>query len=59
METENLVHLPNEIPPKYSEKQNKDIMSFAGKWMELENMLIEVTQTLKDMHDMDSLISEY
>ena len=28
-----------------------DIMDFAGKWIELENiMLSEVTQTKKDMH---------
>jgi hypothetical protein len=33
-------------------------MSFAGKWMELENIIIsEVSQTQKDMHDMFSLIS--
>ena len=38
----------------------KDILSFAGKWMELENItLSEVTQTQKDIHDMYSLISEY
>jgi hypothetical protein len=54
-------------------------MNFAGKWMELENILInaritkkkkerkkekenilsEVTQDQKDMHDMYSLISGY
>jgi hypothetical protein len=35
-------------------------MSFAGKWMELENtFLSEVTQTQKDMHGMCSLISGY
>jgi hypothetical protein len=33
-------------------------MKFAGKWMELENiMLDEVTQSQKNMHDMYSLIS--
>lgn len=37
---------------------NKDIMTFTGKWIELENIiLIEVTQTPKNMHDMYSLIS--
>ena len=25
-------------------------MNFAGKWLELENFLSEVTQTQKDMH---------
>ena len=44
----------------YSSIKNEDIMSFAGKWMELENiMLSEVTQTQKDLHGMYSLISEY
>jgi hypothetical protein len=36
----------------YSSIKNKDILSFAGKWMELENTIqSEVTQTQKDMHD--------
>jgi hypothetical protein len=35
-------------------------MSFGGKWMELENIILsEVTQIQKDMHDMHSLISGY
>jgi hypothetical protein len=38
----------------------EDILTFAGKWMELENIILsEVTQTQKDMHGMYSLISEY
>jgi hypothetical protein len=44
----------------YSAIKNKDILSFAGKWMELENItLSEVTQTQKGMHGMYSLISGY
>jgi hypothetical protein len=44
----------------YSAIKNKDILSFAGKWMELENIILsEVTQTQKDMHGMHSLISVY
>ena len=44
----------------YSAIKNKDIMNFAGKWMELENIILsEVTQTQKDMHGMYSLISGY
>jgi hypothetical protein len=40
--------------------KNKEILSFAGKWIELENIILrEVTQTKKDMHGMYSLISEY
>jgi hypothetical protein len=37
------------------------IQTFAGKWMELENILSEVTQTCiqKGMHGMYSLISGY
>jgi hypothetical protein len=30
--------------------KNEDVTSFAGKWMELENILSEVTQIPKDMH---------
>jgi hypothetical protein len=42
----------------YSAIKNEDILSFAGKWNELENnILSEVTQTQKIMHGMYSLIS--
>ena len=35
-------------------------MSFAGKQMEPENIILSVvTQTQKDMHGMDSVISGY
>jgi hypothetical protein len=37
--------------------KNEDIVNFAGKWMELENILSKVTQTPRDMHGMYSLIS--
>jgi hypothetical protein len=41
----------------YSDIKNKVIMSFAGKWMELETIILsEVTQTQKDMHSIYSLI---
>ena len=43
----------------YSPIKNKDIMNFVGRWMELENILSEVTQTEKDMYGMYSLISRY
>jgi hypothetical protein len=47
----------------YSVIKNKDIPSFAGQWMELENIILsEVTQTKvtqKDMHGIYSLISGY
>jgi hypothetical protein len=44
----------------YSAIKNEDIMSFAGKWMELENIILsKVTQTQKDTHGMYSLISGY
>ena len=44
----------------YSAIKNEDIMSFAGKWMALENIIpSEVTQTQNDMHGMYSLISGY
>jgi hypothetical protein len=42
----------------HSAIKNEDIMSFAGKWMALENFLLsEVTQPQKDMHGKYSLIS--
>ena len=43
----------------FSTIKNEDILSFAGKWMELENILSEVTQSQKDIHGMYSLISGY
>jgi hypothetical protein len=44
----------------YSAIKNEDILSFAGKRMELENIILsEVTQTQKDMHGIYSLISRY
>jgi hypothetical protein len=44
----------------YSAIKNEDIMSSAGKWMELENIILsEVTQVQKDKHGKYSLISGY
>jgi hypothetical protein len=45
----------------YSAITNEDILSFSGKWMELENIILseEVTQIQKNMHGMYSLISGY
>jgi hypothetical protein len=43
----------------YSAIKNKGIVNFVGKWMELENILNEATQPLKDMHGVDSLVSGY
>jgi hypothetical protein len=44
----------------YSAIKNEDTLSFAGKWMELENIILSgVTQTQKDMHGMYSLVSGY
>ena len=35
----------------YSAVKNQDIMNYAGKWVELENKLLnEVTQSQKDMY---------
>ena len=49
-----------EKPCLEGKKKNEDILSFAGKWIELENIILsEVTQTQKDMHGIYSLISEY
>jgi hypothetical protein len=37
----------------YSAIKNEDILTFAGKWMELENIILSaVTQNQKEMHSM-------
>jgi hypothetical protein len=43
----------------YSVIKNENILSFAGKWIELGDIILsDITQTQKDMHGMYSLISE-
>jgi hypothetical protein len=57
MDTENVVHHTMEY---YSAIKNNEFMKFAGKWMEIENIILsEVTQSQKNTHDMHSLISGY
>ena len=56
MDKENVVHLHNGT--LLSRKKN--ILNFAGKWMELENIILsEVTQTQKDNYHMYSLIGGF
>ena len=44
----------------YTAEKNDDILTFAGKWMELENIILtEVTQTQKDNYHMYSLIGGF
>jgi hypothetical protein len=43
----------------YSATKNKDIMDFAGNWIELKVILSEVTQTQKDMYGMYLLMTGY
>jgi hypothetical protein len=43
----------------YSAIKNSVLMKFLDKWMELENILSEVTKKQKNTHDMHSLISRY
>jgi hypothetical protein len=44
----------------YSAIRNEDVLSFSGKWMELENIILsQVILTQKDMHGMYSLVSGY
>jgi hypothetical protein len=38
----------------YSAIKNNQFMKFAGKWIELENILSEVTPTQKNTHGMNS-----
>jgi len=56
MDTENVVHLHNGALLSY---QNNDFMKIIGQWMELENILSDVTQSQKNTHGMHSLISGY
>jgi hypothetical protein len=43
----------------YSATKKNEILSFAGKWMELENIILsEVSQAQKAKHCMVSLICE-
>jgi hypothetical protein len=45
---------------EYSDIKISDFMKFAGKWMELENIILsEVSQPQKNTHGMHSLISGY
>ena len=44
----------------YSAIKNNEFMKFLSKWMELENItLSDVTQSQKNTHGMNSLISRY
>ena len=44
----------------YTAEKNNDILNFAGKWIELENIILsEVTQTQKDNYHMYSLIGGF
>ena len=43
----------------YSAIKTNGFMKFTDKWMELENILSEVTQSQKNTHGMYSLISGY
>ena len=57
MDIENVLHLHNGILFSIKNK-NEDVVSCAGKWIELENMILsEVFQTKEDMHSVYSLIS--
>ena len=57
MDTENVVIYTMEY---YSAIKNNEFMKFLGKWMYLEDIILsEVTQSQKNSHDMNSLISGY
>ena len=56
MDKENVVHIYNGV--LHSRKNG--ILKFAGKWMNLENIILsEVTQTQKDNYHMHSLIIDF
>jgi hypothetical protein len=44
----------------YSDNRNKEIMKFAGKWMQLRKIILsKVTQTQKERHGKYLFISGY
>ena len=44
----------------YTAEKNNDFLKFAGKWMELENIILsEVSQTQKDKYNMCSFIGGF
>ena len=44
----------------YTMVKNSEILKFAGKWIDLENIILsEVTQTQKDNYHMHSLLSDF
>jgi hypothetical protein len=44
----------------YSAIKNNELMKFLGKWMDLEDIILnEVTQSEKNTHDMHSLTRGY
>jgi hypothetical protein len=44
----------------YSAIKNDEFMKFLGKWMDLEYIILsEITQSQKNTHDMQSLVSVY
>ena len=43
----------------YSAIKNNEFMKLAGKWIDLENIMSEVSQSQKNTHDMHSLISVF
>ena len=44
----------------YSATKNNEFIKFAGKWMELENIILsEVTESQKNTHGMYSLVRGY
>ena len=60
VDKENVVHLHSGILYSKKKTEKNDISNFAGKWMELENIILsEVTQTQKDNYHMYSLIGGF
>ena len=59
MDTENMVYLHNGILI-VSAIRNNEFTKFLGKWFDLEKIILsEVTQSQKNTHGMQSLISGY
>ena len=56
MDKENVVHLHNGV---LHSRKNNDILNFAEKWMEVENILSDVTKIQKDNYHMYPFIGGF
>ncbi|KAL6077762.1 hypothetical protein STEG23_007916 [Scotinomys teguina] len=57
MDKENVVHIHNGV--KYTAKKSNDIVKFAGKWMDLENVILSKAEVCCSPHLNLNKISQF